>query len=147
MASISIFYRRRHHDHPFFPAVKIFDSYWSLNDYGESVALSHRLDVNDVYSNSWGPSDNGEIFEAPGPLAQEALERSIREVHTVQLNQSSISYDKWTCSTVYNLLYDLIMFVNCKEKDWTTGNVLKVLSIRQCTCAHVLTLLVVFKHV
>ena len=97
------------------------------------MALSHRLDVNDVYSNSWGPSDNGEIFEAPGPLAQEALERSIREVHTVQSNQSSISYDKLTCSTVYNLLYDLIMFVNCKEKDWTTGNVLKVLSMYLCT--------------
>lgn len=60
--------------------MKIFDNYFGLNDYGESLALVHSLDVNDIYSNSWGPSDNGEIFEAPGPLAQASLERAILEV-------------------------------------------------------------------
>lgn len=68
-----------------FLAVKIFDSYYYLNDYGESLALTHHLDVNDIYSNSWGPIDNGEVFEGPGPLTQAALERAIIEVRKAPL--------------------------------------------------------------
>jgi hypothetical protein len=31
----------------------------------------------DVYSNSWGPTDDGNRLEGPGPLAAAAVERAI----------------------------------------------------------------------
>jgi len=46
----------------------------SNSDFDESGALSfHNSDV-DIYSNSWGPSDNGQTLEAPGPLTLAAFE-------------------------------------------------------------------------
>ena len=35
----------------------------------------------DVYSASWGPSDNGKTVEGPGKMAHMALERGIKEVN------------------------------------------------------------------
>ncbi|XP_052778571.1 furin-1-like [Mya arenaria] len=60
-------------------SVKIFDSYYGLTDFGESQALTHNLAQTDIYSNSWGPFDSGDIMEGPGPLATEALKRAITE--------------------------------------------------------------------
>ena len=34
----------------------------------------------DVYSASWGPSDNGKTVEGPGKMASMALEKGIKEV-------------------------------------------------------------------
>ena len=46
----------------------------STTDTRESSALSHERQNIDIYSNSWGPSDNGETLEAPGPLMLAAME-------------------------------------------------------------------------
>ena len=35
----------------------------------------------DVYSASWGPSDNGKTVEGPGRMAGMALEKGIKEVY------------------------------------------------------------------
>ena len=35
----------------------------------------------DVYSASWGPSDNGKTVEGPGKMASLALEKGIKEVN------------------------------------------------------------------
>ena len=43
----------------------------------ESNALSHERQSIDIYSNSWGPSDNGNTVEAPGPLMTAAFEENI----------------------------------------------------------------------
>ena len=64
-------------------AIKIFDSYWVLNDFGESLALQHNLNFTDIYSNSWGPSDDGETMEAPGPLTRVALKESVEQVRAL----------------------------------------------------------------
>ena len=40
----------------------------------EADALSFENDGVDIYSNSWGPSDNGQTLSAPGPLTMAALE-------------------------------------------------------------------------
>ena len=46
----------------------------------EAEALAWRNDVIDIYSNSWGPTDDGiEVF-GPGDLLQMALETSVEEV-------------------------------------------------------------------
>ncbi len=52
----------------------------SLTDIQEAQALSHRSDVIDVYSNSWGPFDTGAIVSGPGPLLQKQLELGVKEV-------------------------------------------------------------------
>lgn len=46
----------------------------SLSDTREANALSHLRQSIDIYSNSWGPSDNGRTLEAPGPLMLAAFE-------------------------------------------------------------------------
>ena len=49
----------------------------STTDVRESNALSHERQSIDIYSNSWGPSDNGNTVEAPGPLMTAAFEENI----------------------------------------------------------------------
>ncbi|GIS43746.1 MAG: hypothetical protein Ct9H90mP16_08160 [Candidatus Poseidoniales archaeon] len=39
----------------------------STPDSKEADALSHENQIVDIYSNSWGPSDDGSTLEAPGP--------------------------------------------------------------------------------
>ncbi len=46
----------------------------SVSDFDESRALSYENGYVDIYSNSWGPSDNGRTLEAPGPLMLAAFE-------------------------------------------------------------------------
>jgi subtilisin-like proprotein convertase family protein len=51
----------------------------SNSDSTESNALLHQKGNVDVYSNSWGPSDNGNTVEAPGPLMTAAFEEQAYE--------------------------------------------------------------------
>lgn len=60
--------------------MKIFDELFGLNDFGESLALVHELEQTDIYSNSWGPIDDGITLEGPGELARNALITGITEV-------------------------------------------------------------------
>lgn len=43
------------------------------NDVQEALALSHRLDLVDMYSCSWGPSDDGRTVEGPSVLTNATL--------------------------------------------------------------------------
>ncbi|XP_059487081.1 neuroendocrine convertase 1-like isoform X2 [Neocloeon triangulifer] len=45
----------------------------------EGEALNFALDKVDIYSASWGPTDDGCTVEGPGRLAREALERGVSE--------------------------------------------------------------------
>jgi len=45
-----------------------------LSDTKEANALGHLRQSIDIYSNSWGPSDNGNTLEAPGPLVLATFE-------------------------------------------------------------------------
>lgn len=50
----------------------------AVTDATESEALSHHSDVVSVYSCSWGPYDNGEFVDGPGPLSRMAIEESAK---------------------------------------------------------------------
>ncbi|CUS23019.1 LAQU0S08e00342g1_1 [Lachancea quebecensis] len=39
----------------------------------EAASLIHALDVNDIYSCSWGPLDNGRVLQGPDDLVRKAL--------------------------------------------------------------------------
>lgn len=45
----------------------------TTTDQQEAQGLTHRLQDIDVYSNSWGPDDDGTTLEEPGPLTRAAL--------------------------------------------------------------------------
>ena len=51
----------------------------STTDVRESNSLSHERQNIDIYSNSWGPSDNGKTVEAPGPLMLAAFEDDVAQ--------------------------------------------------------------------
>ena len=44
-----------------------------IRDTNEADALSRNSDIIDIYSNSWGPFDDGRRLEGPGPLTEAAL--------------------------------------------------------------------------
>lgn len=44
------------------------------NDEMEAKALINANDLVDIYSGSWGPSDDGHLVDGPGVLGQIALE-------------------------------------------------------------------------
>jgi hypothetical protein len=49
-------------------------------DIDEADALSWQSDVVDIYSNSWGPNDDGMVVDGPGTLLQMVMETGVREV-------------------------------------------------------------------
>lgn len=51
----------------------------------EGSSLSFQSNYIDVYSNCWGPKDDGKTFGKPGRLAQEALMRGALEVRAAKL--------------------------------------------------------------
>jgi len=54
-----------------------------VTDSLEAKALSFNLHHIDVFSASWGPSDDGTTLERPGRLASAAFEKGIREVSSI----------------------------------------------------------------
>lgn len=44
-----------------------------VTDSSEAASLSLNMDHIDIYSASWGPDDNGEVVDGPGPLAKRAF--------------------------------------------------------------------------
>lgn len=51
----------------------------TVTDSTEAAGLSYMSGTNDVYSCSWGPTDDGRRLEGPGPLAQEAMRAAVTE--------------------------------------------------------------------
>jgi len=58
----------------------------AVSDAVEARAITHALEINDIYSNSWGPVDDGRRKEAPGPLTQRAFE------HALQNGRNGLGY-------------------------------------------------------
>ncbi|KAG8411644.1 pheromone processing endoprotease, variant 2 [Metarhizium acridum] len=50
-----------------------------ISDEDEAEALMYRNDKNQIYSCSWGPSDDGRTMEAPSVLIRRAMLKSIQE--------------------------------------------------------------------
>ena len=54
-----------------FSGIRILDG--PITDSMEATAFMGKLAVNDIYSCSWGPEDDGKTLDGPHPLAQAAL--------------------------------------------------------------------------
>ena len=62
-----------------FAGVRMLDG--QATDILEGSSLSFQSNYIDIYSNCWGPKDDGKTFGKPGRLAQEALMRGALEVY------------------------------------------------------------------
>ena len=49
-------------------------------DAQEAGSLSHNRENIDIYSNSWGPFDDGEVVGGPRPMTVQALREGSTEV-------------------------------------------------------------------
>ena len=52
----------------------------ATTDMNEASSLTYENDIVDIYSNSWGPFDSGNVVSGPGPLTQLALETGASQV-------------------------------------------------------------------
>jgi len=54
-----------------------------VNDVVEAKALSLNTNYIDIYSASWGPEDDGETVDGPGPLAKRAFINGVTSVSVI----------------------------------------------------------------
>ena len=70
-------------------------------DIAESRALSHKDDLIAIYSNSWGPADNGYSVERPSTLTERTFEQGAQSVrptyhnHTPTVTQGMTNRQTW----------------------------------------------------
>eukprot|EP01097_Dermamoeba_algensis_P011139 TRINITY_DN84_c0_g1_i2.p1 TRINITY_DN84_c0_g1~~TRINITY_DN84_c0_g1_i2.p1 ORF type:complete len:593 (+),score=138.18 TRINITY_DN84_c0_g1_i2:315-2093(+) len=48
-----------------------------VSDHEEAEGLVHRIDVNHIFSSSWGPTDDGQRMEGPSRLTQLAIKEGV----------------------------------------------------------------------
>lgn len=59
----------------------------------EASSLGFQLQYVDIFSNCWGPKDDGKTFGKPGPLAAKALKRGAETVNSIT-NYKKVSLSK-----------------------------------------------------
>jgi len=68
-----------------------------VNDVVEAKALSLNTNYIDIYSASWGPEDDGETVDGPGPLAKRAFVNGVTSVSVIvtlsNVNCNQINFD------------------------------------------------------
>ena len=64
---------------PLIAGVRMLDG--KATDALEASSLGFQLQYVDVFSNCWGPKDDGKTFGKPGPLAAKALKRGAESVN------------------------------------------------------------------
>lgn len=62
----------------------------TVSDRVEASSLIHQLDQVEIYSSSWGPSDDGKTVEGPGRLVRQSLYRGVTEVN--EMNDGRLSH-------------------------------------------------------
>ena len=65
----------------------------------EGSSLSFQSEYIDIYSNCWGPKDDGKTFGKPGKLAQEALMQGALKVKMKHL-VSCCSWRRFWCGRI-----------------------------------------------
>ena len=68
---------------PCISGVRMLDG--KATDALEASSLGFQLQYVDVFSNCWGPKDDGKTFGKPGPLAAKALKRGAEAVRYREL--------------------------------------------------------------
>ena len=59
-------------------------------DMSEAKAFLHENNKIDISSNSWGPSDDGNVVDGPGFIATKSLKQGAQEVRVIELAPACI---------------------------------------------------------
>jgi len=85
-----------------------------VNDAIEAESLSLNPAHIDIYSASWGPDDNGQVVDGPGPLARKAFELGITHgrdgkgsIFVWASGNGGRDYDSCACDGYTNSIYTL----------------------------------------
>ena len=81
-----------------------------VTDSVEAHSLSFNRDHIDIYSASWGPDDNGEVVDGPGPLTKKAFSDGIAQVSRDLLNNSLQNEKHHSCQ---RMLAELNLCLYC----------------------------------
>ena len=90
---------------PYFIDIQIMNGTLA-HDSVTAKALGYKRQEIDIYSNSWGPSDNGHLVNGPGPLVKEALMEGAKWVRLhyliVHLLKNGIFFIRVICAAYSN---------------------------------------------
>ncbi len=78
--------------------IRLLSEYFQY-DSTEARALGHRNQLIDIYSNSWGPRDDGMTIEGPGPLTSAVLQHGI--THVRHCSEHCTCPDHLVCDHTY----------------------------------------------
>ena len=67
--------------HGFPTGIRMLDG--KATDALEASSLSFNSQLINIYSNCWGPKDDGKTFGKPGPLAAKSLQEGAEKVRSV----------------------------------------------------------------
>ena len=70
----------------------------------EASSLGFQLQYVDIFSNCWGPKDDGKTFGKPGPLAAKALKRGAETVNSIT-NYKKVFFPKDLTFTLHGELH------------------------------------------
>ena len=87
-----------------YTGLRILNSYDVITDLQEAQALSHKNGHIEIYSNSWGPVDDGEEVGGPGALLQRALETAATEVNPYTVKTFGLFQPTYGCLSCNHLL-------------------------------------------
>ena len=102
-----IFHARITKEYSWCAGVRMLDG--QATDILEGSSLSFQSDYIDIYSNCWGPKDDGKTFGKPGKLAQEALMQGALKASLLLLNGGHVVFNLSPTSSVI-LWFDLVWF-------------------------------------
>lgn len=79
----------------------------------EASALGHLQQDIDIYSNSWGPTDNGVLVDGPGPLTRAVMENGIKTVSEI-----IDTFDVCSCLIVLKVKLRWLITCICTVVPW-----------------------------
>ncbi len=92
-----------------------------MTDLIEANSMGHEPNLIDIYSASWGPTDDGKTVDGPRNATMRAIVRGVNEVCElfiisitilIFITTSIATYAKKVCSSVI-LFHSLIIFIIC----------------------------------
>lgn len=96
------------------PAIRILDQNYGATDADEALALTHELSSIDIYSNSWGPSDDGTSFSELSSIQEEALEKGVNQgrggkgaIYTWASGNGGANYDDCNADSYASSIYTI----------------------------------------
>lgn len=92
--------------------IRILSGHVTLEE--EAAALIYGLDENDIYSNSWGPSDNGQTVAGPSLLVRKAFIKGVQDgrqnkgaVYVFASGNGADNYDQCNFDGYTNSIYSI----------------------------------------